>query len=463
MSIFSALFDNKTYNFEHAFGAKDITSDEMKASIRDWFALYFAGNVTEAEDESQRLPVTIVNKLTKTVFSEYEPSVEGNSAKAGFMSGLLDRLVDAKKVALQQALVGGECFVKPVLTPRGFEFSVVRRDCFIPLARDVTGRITSVGTAEVAAQGGWHYTLLERRAVDSAGTLTIESKLFASRDKAVLGSEVALSALDKYAGVEPVIALPGIGNVGMALVKTPLLNCVDGSPDGVSVYAPAVGLIKSINRNEQQINREFENGASRIIAGEDFLKHSKNGKRYLADDLFVGIDGELQDVPLTIFSPTLREASYLARKQEYLRNIESQIGLKRGILSEVEAAERTATEITSSAGDYNLTVIDFQRMWENALRELLGTCDRLGQLYGLCDGSPFDPDKDVSIDWGDGVLFNRDKAWTELSGMVASGLIKPEIAVAWYYNIPFPDNEKALNDIRAKYMPELEQLVGGDE
>lgn len=53
---------------------------------------------------------------------------------------------------------------------------------------------------------------------------------------------------------------------------------------------------------------------------------------------------------LAIFSPALREQSFLARKQSYLRAVESIIGLKRGLLSEVEEVERTAKEIISSAG-----------------------------------------------------------------------------------------------------------------
>ncbi|MEM5767485.1 MAG: hypothetical protein AAGU32_04255 [Bacillota bacterium] len=462
MSILSALFDNKIQSFEQAYKAKDITSPQMQEAIRKWFLLYMEGAPHEDQDDCQRLPVVIVNKITKTAFSEYAASIQSKGPKAEFMTGLLTKLEKPKKVAMQQALVGGECFVKPVLTTGGFDFAVVRRDCFIPIARDTQGRITDVGTSETTAYDGKYYTLLERRAVDQAGNLIIQSKLYQSNDPSLIGSEVALSALPKYAGIQPEIKLPGISNVGMAHVKTPLLNCVDMSQDGVSVYAPAVRLIENINRNEAQLNDEFTNGKSKVIASADMLRKGKDGKRHFDENLFVGFDEDPESIGVTIFSPELREASYLARKQEYLRNLESQIGLKRGILSEVEAAERTATEITSSAGDYNLTIIDFQTMWEDALRELLGICDKLGQLYKLCDKSPFDPEKDVSIDWGDGVLFNRDKAWAELSGMVASSMLKPEIAIAWYYGLPMPDNEKALNDIREKYMPEIEQMTEGE-
>lgn len=148
----------------------------------------------------------------------------------------------------------------------------------------------------------------------------------------------------------------------------------------MSLYAPAVQLIHNINRNEAQINGEFERGKSRLIVSGDMMEVGPDGRKRLTDDMFTALDDDPDSVGVTIFSPTLREQSFLARKTEYLRNVESQIGLKRGILSEVEAVERTAKEITSSEGDYNLTIIDFQQAWEEAMRETLRICFVLGYM-----------------------------------------------------------------------------------
>lgn len=459
MSVLSALTDNKIYTFEQAFGVKDITSRDMQKAIRSWFAMYFDGGNPPDEDDCQRLPVLVVNKLNKTIFSEYETSVDGKGDKVAFMQTVLKQMNDIRKEAVQQMLVGGTCLIKPVLTQGGFLFSVVRRDCFIPLSRGIDGRLTSVGTAESTTVDGKYYTLLERRTV-SHGNLTIESRLFVSDTRSTIGTQVPLSTLPQYADLQPSFEL-AIDSIGMVALQTPMLNCVDGSKDGISVYAPAVDLIKNINRNERLLDDEFERGQSRIIASADLMQTDANGKKHLNGGVFTGLDDDPNLVGITIFSPTLRESSYLARKQEYLRNIESLIGFKRGILSEVEAAERTATEITSSAGDYNLTIQDFQQAWTDAVRETLALCDALGQIYRLCDSAKFDTES-VVIDWGDGVLFNRDKVWAEYSAMVAAGLLKPELALAWYFNLPH-DSPEEIARIRTDYMPELEQLVGGDE
>lgn len=454
MSIWSAL--NSAYSFEDAFRARDSTSQSMRSAILEWFRLYYQQEATEESDPCQRLAYTVINKLTKTAFGEYKASCEEEYAQS-----VLTALDEVRQSAMQKALIGGEAWLKPVPGKEGFTFSVVRRDNVLIFARDGQGAPIDIGTAEYSAEGRNFYTLLERRTADAGGYLTIRNMLYCSEMPETLGRPVPLAALDRYEALPEEYTFPEpLGGLGLARLKTPLENCVDGSPDGVSVYAPAVGLIRNIDRNEALLNGEFDRGQSRIIASADLLRKDRNGRRRLEDKLFVGVDDDPEAVGLTIFSPELREASFLARKQEYLRNVENVIGLKRGLLSEVEAAERTATEITSSAGDYNLSIIDFQQMFETAAKDAVRLCGALGRLYRVPGAHDADPEE-VSIDWGNGVLYDEDKTWADYLDMVARGLLKPEIALGWRFGMP-AETEADLAAIRAKYMPELKQLVAGE-
>lgn len=451
MSIFTAM--RGAYSYEDAFGAKDCTSRAMRAAISEWFWLYYDREATEESDPCQRLAYTTVNKLTKTVFGEY---------KAGggdeFTQAVLDALGTVRKRAMQAALIGGEVWLKPIPRPGGIAFSVVSRNNALIFGRDAQGAPTDIGLTESAVEGRGFYTLLERRTVDGRGLLTIRNRLYRSDLPDVLGSPVPLTTMARYEALpEEYTFSEPLGGLGLARLITPLENCVDGSKDGVSVYAPAVGLIHNIDHNEALLNGEFDRGQSRIIASADLLRKGRNGRRQLMDKLFVGVDDDPEAVGLTIFSPELREQSFLARKQSYLRAVESIIGLKRGLLSEVEEVERTAKEITSSAGDYNLTIIDFQQMFEVAAREAVRLCGALGQLYHVSGAHDVDPDS-VSIDWGNGVLYDEDKTWADYLDMVGRGLLKPEIALGWRFGMP-TKTEEDLAAIRAKYMPQLEQLV----
>lgn len=456
MSFFGALLNNKVYHFEQAYpGAKDCTSAAMRTAIEDWFRLYFDRDVTDEEDPCQRLPYTVVSKLSRTCFAEYEAAA---SEKHPFVIGVLDSLESVRKKAMQLAMIGGEAWLKPVPSPTGFSFTVMRRDMVTVLGRNPAGEVTALGSAELTMENGKFYTLLERRSLDEAGRLVIENKLFCSWDGQSIGTQVGLTALPQYAVLEPVAVVGDVGGIGLVGLKVPLENCVDGSADPVSVYAAATGLIHNINRNERQLSREFDHGESRVFASADLLDKRKNGRPVLPPGLFVGIDDDIANTGVTVFAPALRQESFLARKREYLRNVESLIGLKRGILGEVEAAQRTATEVTSSQGDYSLTIQDLQQMWESAVRRTVVLCGKLGKLYRVPGAFEPDPERAVCIDWGNGVLYDKDKEWAETMQLVSAGMLKPEIALAWKYGLPW-ETASDLQKVREKYMPELDSML----
>lgn len=128
------------------------------------------------------------------------------------------------------------------------------------------------------------------------------------------------------------------------------------------------------------------------MASADILR-THNGKKSLTDDVFVGLDGNEQSIGITPFAPTLRNESYEARRQTYLKAIENLLGIKRGILSDAEVVSKTATEINSSAGDYSLSIMDFQHLYYDALQAALRLGDQIGQAYRLCDASAWDADE----------------------------------------------------------------------
>ena len=95
--------------------------------------------------------------------------------------------------------------------------------------------------------------------------------------------------------------------------------------------------------------------------------------------LFHGLDvntGILQSTPFyQVFSPALRDGSYLAGLNQYLRNVESHAGLSFGVLSQVADVEKTATEIVNSKQKLYATVSDLQAALEDALRGLIEALD----------------------------------------------------------------------------------------
>lgn len=430
----------KNYEYQQAFGAWDKTSDAMDKALKNWLHLYYNSEKTKEKDPSQRIAYTVVQKILRTVFCEYNTSCDG-----AFYKGVLQAINSQKQAAMQQALITGTCFIKPCPVVGGFEFSLIPRQNVLVFGRDAAGNITDMGTVEKTIRGRWYYTLLERRSVDKKGLLTIENRLYRSASEDSLGQQVSLQDHPMYEILPGSYTFRGpLDGVGIVAMGTPMFNCVDGSCDSVSVYAAAAGLIDLIDRNEAQLAGEFDRGQSRIIASKDLLDE----ENHLTQNLFVGLDDDPETVGLTVFAPQLREQSYIARKQEYLRSVESVIGLQRGMLSDVNVQDRTATEISASEGEFNLTVMDFQKMWETALRKTLQLCEKLAKLYGTtAEKLP-----DIHVDWGNGVLYDEDKLWEDYKDMASRGLIAPEVALGWRFGMK-ADSEADRAAIRSKYMP----------
>ena len=426
------------YSCQEAFGASDKTSEAMKKAIEEWFSLYYRDKVDSGEDPCQRIAYTLVSKLVRGMFSEYNAA-----ADSPFLRQMLASLDTVRARAVQLALVGGESYLKPWLEGDRLRFTVIPRDKLLIFAVDAQGEPTDVGAMERSSVGGGFYTLLERRTLGADGRLTIKNRLFRAARQEELGQQVSLSEHPAYAGLaEEFTYEQPLGCVGLARLCTPMLNCVDGSFQGVSIYAAACPLIHAIDRNEHQLSGEFQRGESRVFVSRDLLRDGA-----LADNVFVGLDEDPQNVGITVFSPELRHKAFLERKQEYLRNVESVVGIKRGLLCDANLDQRTATEITASETEHALTLMELQGMWKAALDRVIKLCLWLAETYGL-EAQP----GEVTLDWGNGVLYDEEKRWQDYKAMVAQGLLAPEVALGWRFNLPAEtDAERAV--IREKYMP----------
>ena len=107
----------------------------------------------------------------------------------------------------------------------------------------------------------------------------------------------------------------------------------------------------------------------------------------------------------------------------------------------------TATEITASQAEYNLTVMELQSMWQKAVEAVMALCGRLAELYGLQQA-----ETEIIFDWGNGVLFDEEKVWADYMAMAEKGLIAPEVALGWRFNMK-AETEAERAAIRQKFMP----------
>ena len=88
------------------------------------------------------------------------------------------------------------------------------------------------------------------------------------------------------------------------------------------------------------------------------------------------------------------------------------------------------------------------RKFRTTVQQAMALCSALGAVYGL-DGLP--QTAAPAIDWGDGVLYDRARIWAEQRELVDAGLLRPELALAWYFDLPH-ETEAELAEIRRRFM-----------
>jgi A118 family predicted phage portal protein len=432
-------------DIQKAFNVTDVTSSIMDQRLQSCVEEYFRTNKSKSRLQDLNLPFVIVNKLTRAIFGDFTAVVADD-----FYKDFFKKVDNKKKEIMSKSLYSGSVILKPFIDSfNTLDLIVCPRTNYMPCGRNSDGTLSEVILSETKTVGPDFYTLLEKRKTVPGGTEVIY-KLFKSSVPGSLGKQVKLSTLYPDLTDSFVLAVP---NLGLIELKTPLLNDVDGSAEGVPVFEPALELIQLINENEAQLSDEFKLGQSRVFVDEAAFRKDDDGNLILTDKVFTPMyDG---GEAMTIFNPTLREQSYLTRKNAYLRAIEDIIGLQRGILSDASEADKTATEIGQSAAVYNLTLIDFQDSFNTAIQSLFSIVGKIGGLYNVAKAKEYTGE--VSIDFGDGVLYDRDKVFSEQLQLVAAGLLKAEKFIAWYFSIDdtTPEGQAQV----ASLMPELTQLL----
>ena len=177
-------------NCQAAFGKADITSRAMQAAMERWKKLYYQQNATDQTDPCQRIAYTLVSKLRRAVFAEYSAT-----AADPVVAQWLRQLDGCRDMAMEMAMSGGECYIKPYPDGMGFSYTLIPRSNLLIFERDRSGMPTDVGSMEQIRRDNQYYTLLERRSLDESGFLNIIFKIASTRKSPTPTPMVSISAV----------------------------------------------------------------------------------------------------------------------------------------------------------------------------------------------------------------------------------------------------------------------------
>lgn len=424
-------------------------SAPMESAITLWAQMYDTGGpwCHGGKDplHSLGLPQSIAAELARLTTLEMECLVSG-SARADSINALLKPFVAALRIPVEYGCALGGVLFRPYLDPEGrIQIDVVQGDCFCPTRFDSSGRMTGAIFYDHLVKGGRIYTRLENHEF-SGGKYTVTVKAFRSMTSADIGVEVPLTDVAEWAALAPHTEFTGVSRPLWGYFKAPRGNAADRhSPLGVSVYAPAVDIIRDADEQYGALLWEYNGGQLALDVDQTALRPGPDGSSTMPlreQRLYRNwINGSVSGGRnlYEVFAPTLRDESYRKGLDAMLKRIEFQCGLAYGTLSDPQNVDKTAEEIRSSKQRSYTTVKDLQRALGTAITDLVYAVNVLLDAAWRSGASvPLPGECNVTFDFDDSIISDPKERKQMFWGYVTAGKFP-----FWRYLVEFEGYSEA--------------------
>ena len=186
------------------------------------------------------------------------------------------------------------------------------------------------------------------------------------------------------------------------------------------------------------------------------FKKDKNGRDMLPDSPLYKKFNADSDNMWEVFDPAFRDSSYFARLEELYARLEKQIGTSRGILTEVETEQATATAIRKALYDTFTIVGDTRVAFEKGMTDLIEGINVLANYYNI---TPMG-DYEINFDWSYDLLESTEETFNQLMQGHSKGVVKDvELRQFLYPDETLDEAEKSIEEIKDAE-PDVDQLLG---
>lgn len=257
---------------------------------------------------------------------------------------------------------------------------------------------------------------------------------------------------DFWKNITESMTITGVDRALFGYVKSPVNNRKTNDKYGVPITYGCEDTIREIKETMKQLFREYKlkeafvGADSTMFDGKDALP--KNG-------LFKKIDSG-DDTFFEVFDPQFR--SFTDRIEELYRRLEHEIGTSAGILSQVDTAHATATEIRRAMYDTFTIVDDMRSNLEKAMEDFLYSANVLANAYNLSPQGEYE----LGFDWDYSLLEDSQETFGQLMSANGKGIISnAEVRQFIKPDETIEDSEKAIQEIQAS-QPKVEELLNNE-
>lgn len=455
-------------------------SNEMVNALDDWYNLYLnkADWLKPDTVKSLNLPAFICSEIARQILLEMKWNITGknkdgtNQTTAGtdimnpraeFLKSEFERCITALRNKLEQGCAAGGMTIKPYHKDGHIFFDWTMDWSLYPIAFDDDGNLADVIFRDTFTEGKTYYTRLERHTV-KGNSVEISQRVFKSTMRDTIGVEISLSDVPVWSELQPVITVTNTDGQMFGWFKVASANSVDvDSPMGASVFCKARNTIKEADMQYSRLLWEFEGSELAIDVDPMVLKpkntSNANGKKNmempkLNERLFRAVDTGKEDM-YAVFAPPIRDASLLNGLNQILIRIEDQCGLSRGTLSDANTEARTATELRIVKQRSFATIADNQAALETCLKDVIRAMDKYATIYGLAPEGEYD----VSFEWDDSIITDREQQTAERLSLLNLGIISKAEFREWYFGETEAQAQGAIEAIATEQLTGMENFL----
>lgn len=432
------------------FGVEPAVSQVMEQNIDLWYAMY----INQPPWKTDKiipigLPAAICREVARPALAELTVNIAG-SPRADFLNESFRAAKENFLRSLELGLATGGIAFKPYLHNGTLLVDATSSAAFKPTKFSPSGVCVSGVFREKAKADGKYYVRLEYHDLTN-NTYTIKNKAFHSDSSGSICDAANLKDVPEWADIEPETTINGIDGPLFSYFRTPQSNNIETEDmAGMSIYGGAVvDMIRQADEQWELLRWEYFSGQRKVLMDGTETTAKDFDKRLFEIGPF-SRDGNFYQE----FDPQIRDEPIYRGFQNILKQIEFQVGLSFGTISDPQTVDRTATEIRTSRWRMFVTIDSIQKALQHTFDGLIYAMDVYASLYHLAPEGEYE----ASYDWGDSVLEDADTKERERANdrldLSANIMSAAEYRSKWYGE-PL--------DVAKKNLPKMEDMAGKEQ
>lgn len=403
--------------------------------FRGWIQELFGINpqqsdeaLTEAERDAQRyfditaenMTAAVANTLATLAFGDADITISSgddamvsNTARVDALDKMMRREWGNAKRNVAAALGVGMIATIPYSVDTGagrriYTSTVTRDRLYITgVQGDEITQCVVLADAFEDADGATYYRWTSYSV--EGGTYTIRNKATEG------GSEIPLTSVERWAGIPEEVQIAGVERLPIGIFRCPTANRRPDDITGVPITFGCDATLRKIAQTFEDIETEFRLKKVRVMADRSLLRvtdrdaQGRATTRDLTDELFMAM-GASDQLRMDIFDPALRESSYFAKLQQHFALLEKEIGVSRGILTDMTTQGATATEIRRAMYQTFCLLDDIHGEYQQYMDALMYGINVLFNYYGIEADSQYE----ISYDWSYALLEDTTETFNQL-------------------------------------------------